>query len=512
MKVGSLLWLLRYELKLWWREFFSKPGSRITVIMGILFAAVMLLLGGVIWLLSRSAGELSLDDAGFEGGTLLWIAVGFLGFWFLLSFAQAINLCVTTVFERGDLDLLLASPLNSKVILTSRLLSIAIQLALAFSWPFFILVILALVFHPLWGLILTLMCLYLTASSTAMMFSLWLVRVVGGNRARVIAQILASILSALIIVISQLISRFDQALPIPAAWTQIVTRWFSEDGLLGSQSWIWFPARAVWFDPVSVVLTLGLSLGFTWVAVEMMHQAFIQGTQHSAASKPKPARIPTQLQFKENLNQLLLFKEWTLILRNPYLISQIALQFVFLGLFGVIVVRDQQSSALSAAGLVFIGSNLVAALVQICVSGEEASDLLRSSPISNERIRGFKLLAALIPVWLLLSPILGLIYVQGGQWVVATLIFVGGTATNALLSLWNTRPIKFEELFRRGQRADPGDLILGFLNFVSWIAWSGFAYGTQLEADWAGLVFGLIGLIVAVGYWRSRQLGQLLGF
>ncbi len=517
--VGSLPWLLGYEIKLWWREFRSKPGSLVLLVMFGILGLLVLSTVGLSWigLLYASQAEGILEfSLKFEDlpASVIWLILGVWLFWFVLSWAQAINLSISIVFERGDLDLLMASPLNSKVLVTSRLLSIMLQIMFAFGWPLFFILLFALYLPVLVGLIPSLLSLFLLASSLGLLSTLWLIRRLGSGQARIVGQILAGSMSALLVILSQILGRSDagawQRWPVVEALSGL----FGEDRILHAQSRIWVPARAVFSDPLSVAVMVGLALGLSWLTVEVVHEAFVEGTQSAQMVKRAAQPKADITLFNSNLNRLLLFKEWKAIWRNPYLLSQIFLQFVFLGVFIVALSGGVQGnrSGTIAAFLVFITSNLAAALTQICVSAEEASDLLKTSPISDIRIRLFKLLAALIPVWILLIPLSILLHQQGGSGLIGGLIGLGATVCNALLSLWNTRPLRLEDLWKRGQRPEPGDLVLGILNSLSWVAWAALAYGVQTDAAWSGIPFLIVGVVMGLGYLRSRQLGQLLGF
>ena len=120
---GSWLWLLRHELRLAWR---NTGGKRVwLVIIG----------GGFIWACVHFAAWGLLHGNRALAGTNYqqWLvpAAG-AALWLLLSImvSQTTAHSVSAVFDRGDLDLLLASPLSSKAVFAVRGLAIALAACL----------------------------------------------------------------------------------------------------------------------------------------------------------------------------------------------------------------------------------------------------------------------------------------------------------------------------------------------------------------------------------------------
>ncbi|HEY9665654.1 MAG TPA: hypothetical protein V6C91_02570, partial [Coleofasciculaceae cyanobacterium] len=455
MKVGTLPWLLHHELRLWWREFSGKGAAK-KFLLGFLALAIagsMILLGFAL----RNGREVFSSTV---PNWAIWIAASVWLIGFFYGFTQALNQSVIALFDRGDLDLLVSSPISSKTIFASRLLGVALEVFLSFSLivvPFSILV--SIIGIPRFlGVYPALIGLSLYAASLAMLLTLWLVRLMGARRARTFAQVLNALLTGFLFLLSQLPNVLSRSTNFRLEDKLIHLRFlFAEGSILGADSLLWFPARAIFFDPLAVILTLLTSSALAWLAVETMHHSFITGTQQSVTRKHQRLRSNEEKHFSSNLNQIILFKEWRLIGRNPYLISQTFLQIVFLIPALYVVLSNNGSQAIGnftsflATATVVIGSQLAATLIRICVSGEEAPDLLKSSPVDNRQIRQLKLLAALIPVWLLMSPLFVFLIVRGEPWLLALAIFLGATTCAAILRQWNSRPIPMADLFKKRQ-------------------------------------------------------------
>ena len=63
---------------------------------------------------------------------IVWVAGGLWLLGFIFALNQAINESVIVLFERGDLDLLLSSPIPGRAVLAVRLLSVALSVFLGF--------------------------------------------------------------------------------------------------------------------------------------------------------------------------------------------------------------------------------------------------------------------------------------------------------------------------------------------------------------------------------------------
>lgn len=516
IKQGSLPWLLRHELRLWWRMLRGK-----WVLVGtILFCSVLLLLLLGVWLFAvtqlTEARSWVLGDLRSQ---FLWPAIWIWWGGFLYAFVQALGQSVVVLGDRNDLDLLIASPISSKVIFSSRLLSVAIELFIGFCGFLILPIGLGVLFGllRLLGVFPALFCLCLMATSLAMLVMLWFVRWLGAKRARLVVQVLATALFALLFLASQLPSLLLDTAQMQAIAQQVAFL-FQPGGLLSAESWLWLPARAMFFEPGALVFTGLISLGSVWLTVEVLHQTFIGGTQESLTAKaPRSHRAPRP--FNTNLNRVVLLKEWRMIWRNPYIISQVVISIIFFIPLMFLLLRDDATNQFASLGAIattaspLIGMSLVAGLALICLSGEEAPDLLRSAPVRGPRFRYLKLLAILLPIWSLAVPIAILLMVQGEPWLPMVLVFGAATTYHALLRLWNARPVALANISLQKRQNPSRDVVLGMLEFVSYFGWLGLGHQTGQGHGEAvvGLAIALAG-VLAIAYWRSRALGSTLGF
>ncbi len=516
IKQGSLPWLLRHELRLWWRTLRGKWFAiGLLIVLGLL---ATLLLG--IWLFAASqVTELQPWVFGELPPELLWPAVlGWFGL-FCYAFVQALGQSAVVLGDRTDLDLLISSPVSSKVIFSSRLLSVAIEIFLGLAGflvlPIGLAVLLG--FIRLIGVFPTLFCLCLIAASLAMLIMLWLVQRLGAKKAQVVVQVLATALFALLFLGSQLPNLLlDQ--PQTRAIAQSITFLFQPGGLLSADSWLWLPARAMFCDPVGLLVTGLGTAGIVWLTITTLHQTFISGTQEPLTTKAQRPSLPPQ-RFQTNFNRVIVTKEWRMIRRNPYVISQVLFSVVFFIPLLVVLARDDQNQfaslgAIATTACPVLGISLVSGLALVCLNGEEAPDLLRSAPVSGLRIQRLKLLAILLPTWACVVPIAGILILQGEPWVPMVAVFVAATIHHALLRLWNARPVGLAGIATLQKRQNSSkDVVLSAVELVSYLGWLALAFQASRGN---GLVVLALALVLAgalaIAYWRSRILGSTLGF
>lgn len=512
MQVSSLPWLIRHELRLWWRKVSGVPRFR------VMWGAIALFLLAA-WLAAwfylqpfRSV----IVQTGLPSGAI-WIAVGVWAFFFLSALVRSIDESVIVLFERGDLDLLLSAPISSRVIFASRLLGLALELFLGFSTIIipasFLAVLLGL--PQLLGIYPAMLANCLTAASLGMLLTVGLVKWRGARQARTWSQVLTAIVTAIFVIGTQSLNLSRNFNPTQSSLWQSLQKWFVPGSWLSSESWIWFPARAILFDPASVILTLLISAGFAYLTVETLHQAFIDGSQQSVTRKLRSPRTIKDQPWSGGLNQAVLNKEWRILWRNPYLISQVSFQVIFY--IPLFIVFFRYPSVIGVAQIItvampLLGGQLAYALTFIGLSGEEAPDLLQSAPILPTKLRRLKMLAALLPVWCFVMPLLVVLIVQGRAWFPAFGVTLGATLSASLLRFWNSRPIQLSEIFK-WRSIRQADFLLTLIESISPMLWAalGFTlYGNFLRAT---LIFTItLTLVLGVAYGRSRQLGTYLGF
>lgn len=431
-QVGSARWLLRHELRLSWRGVSGK---------GVWFVAI----GGVLlWACLHLAVYFLLSPLHLESlpGWVTPIAGSVLWFMFMLMLSQGIVLSVSALFDRGDLDLLLSSPLSARTVFVARGLGIALNCATFYAFLLLPFAHMGLVTGKLRLLAIypTLASLALLATSLGMLLTLTLVRTLGARRARTVAQIIGALSGALIFIVTQAQNMASPTVRVRVA--ELFGHWMRPGHSLGEDGVWWFPFRAAIGDPLPLIAVIAIGVGSFWLVMNLAYRRFLSGTQEAVAGSAKraaPARS-TRMRFRSGLWRIVLVKEWTLIRRDPHLIAQTLLQTLYLMPLVLVVFRRQDMLALAVPSTVLLAGTLSGTLAWITVTAEDAPELIGVAPVSLTRIRWLKVVAAMLPVWVLVSPLQ--IYLLFKSPPLAAIFFfclAGSTVSGGLTQVWFPR-------------------------------------------------------------------------
>jgi len=409
---------------------------------------------------------------------------------FLFMLSSALKRSVETLFDRGDMDLLLSSPLPSRSIFTVKLVGMAFGVAalyLFFLAPFAHVGLLLgqlrwLAVYPL------LFALSVLAASSAMLLTLGLVRLLGARRTRVVAQVVGALAGAFLFLLSQagnLMAHGDG--PAPPALARVIASLQSID----PGSLLFLPARAALGDGTAVagIGMLGLLAGL--VTVRSTHRFFVRGLQQAGSARV-PGRVgPVRYRFDRSLLQVVVLKEWRLLWRDPHLVSQILLQLLYLLPLCFVVFRDDALQLpVVAGGLTMLCGSLGASLSWIILLAEDAPDLLQSSPARAGMVRMAKLAASVLPVFALVALPLGwLVWRAPLAGALAAVTVAGAVSSTAMVNLWTGRPAARGEFRNRGQRS----VATRLLELSALLCWSTLAWLLQ------GAAGGPVGLALAAG-------------
>jgi ABC-2 type transport system permease protein len=494
LKPGSALWLLRHEMRISWRNWFAATRARgrsAFVVYAILGA---LLLFGGYWAaqgLSETKPDVNEITLGVIGGIFLLL--------FTFMVAQALMLITEALYQRGDIDLLLASPLPPWRILIVRMTAVALNVATLYLF----LVGAVFVWLPFFGgwqwmgLAPTVLALALLATAAALLLARVLFRVVGPKTTRVAAQILASLIGAVFFLAmqSQNYAPVEQRAQVYRALMARLAPMFGD-----AESPLSVPARAALGQPVEFGAWILIALGAYLFAVWWFASRFIANAAAIAGLGAARRRVDARVrQTRGGVGYSLVRKEWRLIARDPLLLSQILLPLLyFIPLFFVFGARlsrdgmEQLSLPGYASAFVLIATTLAASLAWLTVSAEDAPELIAAAPVSRDQIETAKALAAGGPVVaLMLAPAVAASFLDplAGVW-----LMIGSAcaiASACLIAIWYQQPGSRKN-FRRRTRA--GFLVNIGQAFVtlSWVSATGLCV-----AGWA--IAAIIPALIAIG-------------
>ncbi len=464
-KPGSWLWLLENEMRLSWR---GVRGSHLQVIAWG---------GGLLWLFMHWGAWTALPGGYGVVRAMLQVPILLGGIYWLcvsLLVSQTMVHSVNALIVRGDLDLLLSSPLSQRTIFLVRGLGIAVSAALL---PAFAALPLAhaglLRGHP------ELMALYPVVAATALgcaatgiLLTMTLVRLLGARRARTAGQIISAVIGVIFFLAFQL----PNALPEGAK--KSIADWFRSQaldaGFFGAGSPLWWPLRAIFGEALPLLAVVLAGAGGFWLAISLTYSRFITGTQETITGGRASSHADKSAGhvFRSGLVRVLLLKEWKLIARDMQVISQSLLQLLYLVPLVFIGLKSGPKNMVIIPALVGAASMLAGNLAWITINAEDAPELMATAPVPLFRVLGIKAAAAVLPVLAILFP-LAAWWSPRGPLAAASLLLcgAGGMVSAALIQIWSPRPGKRGDLKTRQKQGGPA----GYIELLSTVGWIGMA-------------------------------------
>ncbi len=289
----------------------------------IVFAAVMHLPAYAV------IGRFSDLRAPLDKSSLIVMTATILLAWALML-SQAIESVTRVFYARADLDLIMSSPARLANVFSIRIAAIAlsvIAMALLFSTPFVDVLVIGggVRWLAAYGVVVA---IGLSAAAVAIAVTVLLFRLIGPSRTRLVAQILAAIIGAGFVIALQIaailsygtLSRF-------AVLTSDAAAAIAPD----FDSIVWWPARALLGDGEALLLLLGCGLVLLGAVMTIFAGRFAD-TAALASANARPNRQGTRARtFRAgSRQQALRRKEFVLLRRDPWLVSQTLMQLLYL--------------------------------------------------------------------------------------------------------------------------------------------------------------------------------------
>lgn len=448
---GSFAWLVAHDLRLSLRRFQSMFGKLKPRTATLIVIVALIAFHALAWPVAHWFS----DDAPDGGAGRLFYPAMAGGVLFILPWliSQALTGATRALYTRGDLDLLLASPLPATHILGARAIAIAFE-ALGAVAVLVVPFVNMNVFVNGWRWLAVYPALLagaLFATAIGIALALGLVHVVGPRRTRVLSQVLATLVGAAFVLGLQVLNMFpgETREDIVAAIER------SEPGsLFNRHGLLWLPIRAAAGDLTALTTWSFIAAGLFIAICLLMARAFTTSAVLSAGVAGGRRTKDRRIRFRANRAWTLRTKEWRLIARDPWLISQLLLQVIYTLPVALIVWRTlgtRSAIAISVApALVVIASQVAASLAWLAISSEDAPEFLASAPVTRGEIERRKLEAIALPLIAFLAlPLIGLALVAPGAafWAI---VFAGcGALSTALLNLWHPMPGRRVMVMRR---------------------------------------------------------------
>lgn len=500
---ASLVWFARHELRLAWREWLAmmtggRTSRRIAIVLFLLVAAALIHLLAYGLLAPWVHRGIRPDKA-----TLVLLTGSGLLFWTVML-SQALESITRVYYARSDLDLILSSPASSRRLFAVRTAAVGITtvlLAGLLASP--LLNMLTILDGPRWlagyGVVLAMGSL---ATALALGVTMALFRLVGPRRTRLVAQIVAAIVGAGFVIGIQ-------------AAAIIYYGNMSRSALLQSPAIIaaapdptsplWLPAKALMGDAAALALILATGLGAMLLAIVLSASSYGRHAISAAGlSHISNQRRPARHSFRPaSQRQVLRVKEWRLLQRDPWLLSQTLMQILYLLPPALLLWLNFGNSAgayvVVVPVLVMAAGQLAGGLAWLAISGEDAHDLVVTAPLTPRTVLLAKIEAVLAVIAVILAPLLIVLALASPSMALMTAFCVTLSAGSATaIQLW-FRTVARRAMFRRRQVASRAATLSEAFASIMWAAtgaiWASGSWLALAPAVMAIVVLGLARLL-----------------
>jgi ABC-2 type transport system permease protein len=502
---GTTVWFARHESRLAWRDWLSmitagrRERLRRVVVAILVFAVFMHFVA--YWMVSPYAGAV------VDKSMLITISASVLLSW-LLMVSQAMESMTRAFYSRSDLDLILASPVAANKLFAIRIATIAIAmaaLAVPLAAPFINILVAQGGWHWLgaYGLIVAMGA---TSTALAVALTVALFRLVGPRRTRLIAQVVAAVIGAAFVIGLQVaaILSYGTISRVSVLQSQAVLAHAP-----GLDSIAWWPARAALGDVIPLVGVLALSLALLGIAIVLVAPRFGEYALVAAGvGNFSHAGARRQTAFKPGSPQSALRrKEWLLLRRDPWLVSQTLMQMLYLIPPAVLLWHSFDDGngayALLVPVLVMASGQLAGGLAWLAISGEDAPDLVATAPVPAGFILRAKVEAVLGVVGIVFAPLVAALALMS-PWhaLIAAVGIVIATTAATSIQLWFRSQAKRSQ-FRRRQVSSRVATFAEAFSSIGWAATAAVASASLVLAVAPAILASLV--VLGARFMAPRQ-------
>jgi ABC-2 type transport system permease protein len=494
----TLAWFAHHELRLAWRDWLSMmtAGRRRRVqtvaIALVVFAALMHLLA--YSMVGRFA-----DVATDPDKIALVVVTGSLLLSCSLMVSQAMESVTRAFYARSDLDLILTSPAAARKVFSVRIAAMALSIvvmAVLLAAPF--INVLAARGGLRWlngyGVVVA---VGFAAAALAVALTIALFKTIGPKRTRLVAQIFAAVIGAAFVIGLQVgaILSYDTLSRIDFLKSDILVALAP-----GVGSIVYWPARAMLGDTAALFGVLGVGLTSLIAAMIVFSPRFGDHAIAAASVAMETRRTgpgPTSFRTATPMRALRQ-KEWTLLRRDPWLMSQTLMQILYLLPPALLLWRSfGEGGALIVLVpvLVMAAGQLAGGLAWLAISGEDAPDLVTTAPVPASRIVRAKIEAVMGAIALVFLPFIAAVALLSPlHALVAAAGIIVASAAATQIQLWFRTQAKRSH-FRRRQISSR---VATFAEAISSITWAATA-ALAAAGTWLALVTGAIAVATLLG-------------
>jgi ABC-2 type transport system permease protein len=495
---GTIGWFAHHEVRLAWRDwlYLMTGGYRRRAFSAAVgFLVFALFMHGLAWLMLSHSGALT----GTVDTHVLQIITGTLLLIFSLMLSQALESVTRAFYARGDLELILTSPARASRLFAVRMATMVITtlvMALVLGAPF--VNVLAWRGGARWlGSYAVAVALAMDAVAVAVVMTGALFRLIGPRRTRFTAQVLAAVVGAAFAIGVQFtaILSYGTNLGIPRI-TMLARSAPDRESVL-----LW-PARAAVGDPAALAAILLSGIAALVAAIYMFAPRFGRLALAAAAASHGVGRRRRRTPFRcTSPARALRRKEWALLLRDPWLMSQTLMQLLYLLPAAFLVWRNfyggMNVSALLVPILIMTAGQLAGGLAWLAVSGEDAPDLIASAPVPAARVLRAKTEAILGGVAAVFGPLVVMLGIAAPFAALVSLVGIVIAAGSATTIQYWFRTQARRSVFRRRQTSSRVATIAEALASTGWAGTGALA----ATGTWLAVLPGILVLAILAGAW-----------
>jgi ABC-2 type transport system permease protein len=404
----ALAWFARHEFRLMWREWVAMmTAGRRARLVGVVagFTVVAVIMHLLAYAVVGRVGDI---DTAPAKTTLILVTASIVLAWALVL-SQAIESVTRVFYTRADLDLVMSSPFAMSTVVSVRMTSVAITmiaLALVMVLPF--VDVLAISGGTRWFAAYGVTVAGgLSATAVALLATVALFRICGPRRTRFVAQIVSAIVGAGFVISLQIGAILSYGTMSRYA---LLLSGRTASHLPDPDSMLWWPARAMLGDGTALFMLLAAALVLLGMAMMVCAPVFggnIASVSGTAAASVKAKQKPFRLRSPQ---QALRRKELLLLRRDPWLLSQTLMQFLYLAPPALMMWRTfgngSGTAMLLAPVIVMAAGQLAGGVAWLSISGEDAPDLIATTPLPPSAVIRAKIEVVLMVIGVTLVPLL----------------------------------------------------------------------------------------------------------
>jgi ABC-2 type transport system permease protein len=495
----ALTWFARHEVRLAWREWLAMMTggrrNRKRALTGLVIFALFMHLPAYAVI-----GRFAKLQAPLDKTSLIVMSASIFLAWALML-SQAIESTTRVFYARADLDLIMSSPASLTNVFSVRIAAIALMvtgMALALSTPFIDVLVIGggVRWISAYGVVTA---IGLSAAAVAIALTVALFRLLGPRKTRLVAQVVAAIIGAGFVIALQVAAILSYGTLSRFA---VLTSDSAAAYAPGPDSIVWWPARAVLGDGQILMILLACSFVLLGTVMTIFSDQFADTAVRVSASGTRTSRSSTVAFHTGSRQQALRWKEFLLLRRDPWLMSQTLMQLLYLVPPALMLWRSFSNSAtaitLVAPVIVMAAGQLAGGLAWLTISGEDAADLVATAPLSPSRVIRAKIEVVLMTIAVVFAPlVLALAFASLTQAAVTACGIAVATVSATAIQLWFRVHAKRSQ-FRRRQTSSRLATFAEAFASIGWAATTALALAVPVAA----LISGLLTIGIMAATWK----------